>query len=140
MPATKQEQHEKNVPDTPLGRLYREHINLILKKDIEGILDQYMPDALLISSFSADRKAQYYRGRDQLREHFKGILGLQGLEVEIAFWGETENTLMIVEAVKVTDNKGETAAMRFADSWVLRDGKIAIHFAGMVQYPDGSIA
>jgi ketosteroid isomerase-like protein len=140
MPATKQEQHEKNVPDTPLGRLYREHIGLILKKDIEGILDQYTPDALLISSFSADRKPQYYRGRDQLREHFKGILGLQGLEVEIAFWGETENTLMIVEAVKVTDNKGETAAMRFADSWVLRDGKIAIHFAGMVQYPDGSIA
>jgi len=139
MPATKQEQHEKNVPDTPLGRLYREHIGLILKKDIEGILDQYTPDALLISSFSADRKAQYYRGRDQLREHFKGILGLQGLEVEIAFWGEAKNALMIVEAVKVTTAEG-VAQMRFADSWALRDGKIAIHFAGMVQYPDGSIA
>jgi hypothetical protein len=33
-----------------------------------------------------------------------------------------------------------SARMRFADSWVLQDGKIAIHFAGMVQYPDGSIA
>ena len=32
------------------------------------------------------------------------------------------------------------AKMRFADSWVLRDGKIAIHFAGMVQHPDGSLA
>ena len=32
------------------------------------------------------------------------------------------------------------AKMRFADSWVLRDGKIAIHFAGMVRYPDGSLA
>jgi hypothetical protein len=30
--------------------------------------------------------------------------------------------------------------MRFGDSWVLRDGRIAIHFAGMVQYPDGSLA
>jgi hypothetical protein len=139
MPATQQEQHEKNVPDTPLGRLYREHISLILKKDIEGILDQYTPDALLISSFSGDRKPQYYRGRDQLREHFKGILGLQGLEVEIAFWGEAEDALMIVEAVKVTTAEG-SAQMRFADSWALRDGKIAIHFAGMVQYPDGSIA
>jgi hypothetical protein len=46
---------------------------------------------------------------------------------------------MIVEIVKVTTAEG-TATMRFADSWVLRDGKIAIHFAGMVQYPDGSLA
>jgi hypothetical protein len=30
--------------------------------------------------------------------------------------------------------------MRFADSWVLRDGKIAVHFAGMTQYPDGAVA
>jgi len=130
---------EKNVPDTPLGQMYREHIDLILKKDIEGILNQYTSDALLISSFSGDRKPQYYRGHDQLREHFQGILGLQGLEVEIAFWGEAENALMIVEAVKVTTAEG-SAEMRFADSWALRDGKIAIHFAGMVQYPDGSMA
>ena len=130
---------EKNVPNTPLGALYKEHIALILKKDIEGILDQYAPDALLISSFSGDRKPQYYRGRDQLREHFKGILGLQGLEVEIAFWGEAESALMIVEAVRATTSDG-VAEMRFADSWALRDGKIAIHFAGMVQYPDGSSA
>jgi len=130
---------EKNVPDSPLGKLYKEHIALILKKDIEGILDQYTPDALLISSFSADRKPRYYRGHDELREHFKGILALQGLDVEIAFWGEDKNALMIVEAVKVTTADG-TATMRFADSWALRDGKIAIHFAGMVQYPDGSLA
>lgn len=130
---------EKNVPDTPLGALYKEHIALILKKDIEGILDQYTPDALLISSFSSDRKPAYYRGRDQLREHFQGILALQGLDVEIAFWGESESALMIVEAVKATTAEG-SATMRFADSWVLKDGKIALHFAGMVQYPDGSLA
>jgi len=35
---------------------------------------------------------------------------------------------------------GQQMNMRFADSWVLRDGKIAIHFAGMVQYPDGSLS
>jgi hypothetical protein len=34
----------------------------------------------------------------------------------------------------------DTANMRFADSWVLKDGKIAIHFAGMVQHPDGTLA
>ena len=41
----------KNVPDTKLGNLYREHINLILKMDIEEGLRLYAPDALLISSF-----------------------------------------------------------------------------------------
>ena len=131
-----------HAPDTTLGRLYKEHIRLILAKDIDALLDQYTPDALLISSFSADRKPAFFRGRDQLREHFQGILGLKNLEVDIAFWAESENptTLMVVEAVKVVDNKGESATMRFADSWVLKDGKIAIHFAGMVQYPDGSLA
>jgi ketosteroid isomerase-like protein len=130
---------EKNVPDTPLGAMYREHIALILKKDIEGILNQYTSDAVLISSFSADRQPRYYRGHDELREHFQGILALQNLDVEIAFWGENKNALMIVEAVTATTAEG-SATMRFADSWALRDGKIAIHFAGMVQYPDGSMA
>ncbi len=129
----------KNVPDTPLGRMYREHIELILKKDIEALLDQYTDDALLISSFMKEPK--YYRGRAELKEHMQGILGIEGLETEIAFWAETEDpqTLMIVEAITLQAG-GQEAKMRFADSWVLRDGKIAIHFAGMTQYPDGSVA
>lgn len=128
-----------NVPETALGRLYEEHIRLILEKDIEAILDQYTDDAVLISSF--EKQPKYFRGRDELREHFQGILAIEGLQSEIAFWAETENpeTLMVVEAISLQTAEGE-AKMRFADSWVLRDGKIAIHFAGMVQYPDGSLA
>ncbi len=128
-----------NVPDTKLGRMYEEHIRLILDKDIEGILDQYTDDAVLISSF--EKRPRYFRGRKELREHFQGILAIQGLESQIAFWAETENpeTLMVVEAITLQTQDGE-ARMRFADSWVLRGGKIAIHFAGMVQYPDGSLA
>lgn len=129
----------KNVPDTKLGRMYREHIGYILNKDIESLLDQYTDDALLISSFM--KKPLIYKGRDQLREHMQGILGIQGLDSDIVFWGETEDpeTLMITEQITMQTADGE-AQMRFADSWVLRDGKIAIHFAGMVQYPDGSLA
>jgi ketosteroid isomerase-like protein len=121
--------------------MYKEHIQLILNKDIDGILNQYTPDALLISSFSGDRKPQFFRGHKELREHFQGILGLQGLEVDLTFWAETESpeTLMVVEDVTAKSAEGE-ARMRFGDSWVLRDGRIAIHFAGMVQYPDGSLA
>lgn len=129
----------KNVPDSPLGRMYREHIDLILKKDIEKLLDQYTDDCLLISSFM--KTPVIYRGRDQLREHMQGILGIEGLETDIVFWAETEDpqTLMITEQITMTTKDGE-AHMRFADSWVLRDGRIAIHFAGMVQHPDGSLA
>jgi hypothetical protein len=85
---------------------------------------------------------KYYRGRDQLREHMQGILGIKDLQDDIVFWAETENpeTLMITEQITMKLNDGGEAKMRFADSWVLKDGKIAIHFAGMVQHPDGSLA
>lgn len=129
----------KNVPDTRLGRMYRQHIQLILDKNIDALLDQYTDDALLISSFM--KKPLYYRGRQELREHMNGILGIDGLETDIVFWAETENpeTLMITEQITMKTAQGE-AKMRFADSWVLRDGRIAIHFAGMVQHPDGTLA
>ncbi|GCA73801.1 hypothetical protein MiTe_00621 [Microcystis aeruginosa NIES-2520] len=130
----------KGVPDTQLGKMYAEHIQYLLDKDIEGILkNQYTEDALLISSFQ--KKPLYYKGHEQLKEHFQGILAIEGLETEIAFWAETEDpqTLMIVEAITMRTAQGESK-MRFADSWVLREGKIAIHFAGMTQYPDGTVA
>ena len=129
----------KNVPDTQLGNLYREHIQLILNKDIESLLDQYTDNAVLISSFMKEPK--YYKGRERLREQMQCILAIEDLDTEIAFWGETEvpQTLMIVEAIKMTVN-GQESHMRFADSWVLQDGKIAVHFAGMVQHADGSLA
>jgi ketosteroid isomerase-like protein len=129
----------KNVPNTPLGRMYREHIQFILDKNIDALLDQYTDDCLLISSFM--KKPLIYQGKEQLREHMQGILGIDGLETDIVFWGETETpqTLMITEQIRMHTKDGD-ANMRFADSWVLRNGKIAIHFAGMVQYPDGSLA
>lgn len=130
----------KNVPNSALGDMYREHIQLILDKDIDGLLNQYSSDAVLISSF--EKIPKVFRGHNELKEHFKGILGIEGLETEIAFWAETESprTLMIVEAITLQAGGG-TATMRFADSWVLDDeGRIKIHFAGMTQYPDGSVA
>jgi len=129
----------KNVPDSKLGRMYREHINFILNKDIDSLLEQYTDDAILISSFM--KKPLIYKGREQLKEHMQGILGIEGLETEIVFWAETEDpeTLMITEQITMKTAEGESS-MRFADSWVLKNGKIAIHFAGMVQHPDGSLA
>lgn len=128
-----------NIPDTKLGRMFKEHIQLILDKNIEALLDQYTDDAILISSFMKTPKI--YRGRAELREHMQGILGIEDLQDDIVFWAETENpeTIMITEQITMKAG-GQVAKMRFADSWVLKDGKIAIHFAGMVQHPDGSLA
>ncbi len=129
----------KNIPDTKLGKMYTEHIQHILDKNIEALLDQYTDDALLISSFS--KSPVIYQGRERVKEHMQGILGIDGLETEIIFWAETSEpeTLMITEQITMTAG-GEKSEMRFADSWVLKDGRIAIHFAGMVQHPDGSLA
>jgi ketosteroid isomerase-like protein len=129
----------KNVPDSKLGNMYREHIQLILDKNIEALLDQYTDDALLISSFM--KTPVIYQGREKIKEHMQGILGIDGLETEIIFWAETQDpeTLMITEQITMTTKDG-VSQMRFADSWVLKDGRIAIHFAGMVQHPDGSLA
>jgi len=131
-----------NVPNTPLGRMYREHIELLKRKDIERLLrEQYTSDALLISSFAKEPK--YYRGYDQLLVHMSGLLGIDDLQSEVVFWAETNEpqtqTVMVTEKISFVAD-GQRSNMRFADSWVLRDGKIAIHFAGMVQYPDGSLA
>jgi len=128
-----------NIPDTKLGRMFKQHIQFILDKNIEALLDQYADDALLISSFMKTPKI--YRGRAELREHMQGILGIEDLQDDIVFWAETENpdTIMITEQITMT-TAGGVAKMRFADSWVLKNGKIAIHFAGMVQHPDGSLA
>jgi ketosteroid isomerase-like protein len=129
----------KNVPSSKLGRMYEEHIQMILDKEIEGLLGQYAEDAVLISSF--EKKPRYFRGHAELREHFQGILAIEDLETEIAFWAETKqpDTLMVVESIRMRTEQGE-ARMRFADSWVLENGKIKIHFAGMTQYPDGTVA
>jgi len=132
---------KREPPDTPLGRLYREHIGFITSRNVEGILDQYAEDALLIGTLTEGRKPRYVKGRAELKDFFTGnFMGLKSLTSKIDQWAETENTLMIVESVDVTGKDGSTASMSFYDNWVLRGGKIATHFAGVVRYPDGSYA
>ena len=133
---------KKNVPDSPLGKLYNEHIDFILSKNVAGLLDQYAPDCLLISTLTEGRKPLYVRGHKELEEFFRSrIFNLKDLTTEIASWAETPKTLMMIEAIEFEDINGGKAACRFYDNWVLdENGKIKIHFAGVVQYPDGSLA
>jgi ketosteroid isomerase-like protein len=127
------------VPNSPLGNMYHEHIGFIKAKNVDALLDQYAEDALLITTLTENRKPLYIRGRKALKEFFEGrIFSLEDLHVEIAQWAETENTLMIVEKLKTKSVSGDIGELSFYDNWVLRNGKIAVHFAGVVRYPDGS--
>lgn len=128
-------------PATPLGRMYQEHIGFIKAKNVDGILNQYAEDALLIGTLTDGRVPRYVRGRDELREFFTGnFMGLKGLNSRIDQWAETENTLMIVESVDVTLLDDSAVDMSFYDNWVLANGRIAVHYAGVIRYPDGTYA
>lgn len=130
-----------NPPESPLGRLYEEHIGFIRDKNVDGLLAQYTDDCLLISTLTDDRQPLYVRGHQELEEFFRSrIFSLEDIEIDLNQWAETESTLMIVEEVKTIGTDGSAGSMEFYDNWYLRDGKIAIHFAGTVRYPDGTYA
>ncbi len=131
------------VPNTKFGRLYTEHIDFILGKNVPGLLGQYAPDCLLISSFTPDKKPLYVRGHKELEQFFRErIFTLENLDTKIAFWAEDEEKqiLMMVEEIHAVMKDGSKMDCRFYDNWSLKDGKISVHFAGTVQYPDGTIA
>ncbi|MAT38366.1 MAG: hypothetical protein CL946_02045 [Ectothiorhodospiraceae bacterium] len=128
-------------PDSPLGNLYKEHIGFIHEKNVEGILNQYDENALLIGTLTEGRKPRFVRGRDELREFFNGnFMGLKDLDTKIDQWAETENTLMMVESIDLETIDGQKINTSFYDNWVLENGKIIMHYAGVVRYPDGSYA
>lgn len=126
---------------SPMSQLYREHIGFIKAKNVEGLVNQYAEDVLLISTLTEDRQPIYVRGRQALKEFFESrIFSLEDLEITLRQWAETENTLMMVEELQTTDINGKVGNVEFYDNWFLRDGKIAIHFAGVIRYPDGTYA
>jgi len=132
---------KREPPETPLGRMYREHIGFIKAKDVEGILGQYDQNAVLIGTLTEGRKPRYIHGRDELRSFFNAnFTGLNALKSKIDQWAEDGRALMIVESIDLELKDGTTATMSFYDNWVLQDGRIVVHFAGVVRYPDGSYA
>jgi ketosteroid isomerase-like protein len=132
---------KENVPNTPLGKMYEEHIGFIRAHNVDGLLNQYADNCLLISTMTPDQRPLYVRGHAELEKFFRErIFGLAKLEVELAQWAETPDRLMIVENITAETTDGQPLNCRFYDNWYLVNGKIDTHFAGVVQYPDGSFA
>jgi ketosteroid isomerase-like protein len=126
---------------SPMSQLYKEHIGFIKAKNVDGLLNQYAEDLLLISTLTGDRQPLYVHGRQALKEFFESrIFSLEDLKITLNQWAETDHTLMMVEEIKTTDVNGDVGNVEFYDNWFLRAGRIVIHFAGVVRYPDGTYA
>ena len=128
-------------PDTPLGRMYHEHIGFIKSKDVAGIDNQYAENALLIGTLTPERVPRYVRGHKELTSFMNGnFMGLKSLTSRIDQWAEDPQGLMITESIDFEGMDGSKATMSFYDNWVIENGRIVTHFAGVVRYPDGTYA
>ena len=104
--------------------LYERHIQFLIDKDVDGLIDtNYTPDAQLVS-FQA-----VVRGRDALKTYFHGYLELLGdIVVESTDKFTATDDAILFEAT-VSSNLGRA---RVYDAWTLRDGQITHHFTGVM--------
>lgn len=105
-------------------KFYNEQTDYLLRKDIEGLIDNhYNRDALLIAfDFTV-------RGSDALKKHFVDYLNnLGSLKVKSTDrFTETEDSIFF-EATVETGRYGE---VKVYDALVLKNGKISYHFTGV---------
>jgi ketosteroid isomerase-like protein len=109
---------------TPGRALYQRQLQYLGARDVDGLVEhQYAEDALLIGADSV------VQGREALRAHFRRYLDRLGtLRVDSTdVFVETEDSIFF--EASVTSDRGPA---RVFDAWVLRDGKIARHFTGVM--------
>ena len=115
----------KNVPSTKLGEMYREHIQLILDKNIDALLDQYTDDCVLISSFM--KKPVVYRGKAELREMWNAVRARYSelrCEVPIIV-AEGDKAAAFVRVFFRKSINQRMVQFDIAGFYTLRDGKIS---------------
>ena len=102
---------------------YEEQLEYLFKKDVDGLVDNhYTEDAQLIAFDFV------VKGRDALKEHFRGYLEMLGdLQVESTDKFQETDDSIFFEAT-VNSRLGRVVVY---DAFVLRDGKISHHFTGV---------
>ena len=114
---------------SPGRKFYEEHLGYLTAKDVEGLVANHYNDDAVFISFDVTVK-----GREALRDYFRTYLERLGTLTVMSTdkFAETEDSILL-EAT-VTSNLG---TVRVYDAFVLRDGKISYHFAGVIG-PGGS--
>ncbi len=111
---------------TPGRAFYNRQVAFLEANDVHGlIISQYNSYAELVG-FDL-----HVKGSEALIKHFTGYLhSLGGIKlISTEKFMETENALMFEATVKVA-----AGVARVYDSFVLKDGKAAYHFTGMLGF------
>ena len=113
----------------PDNAFYRRQIACLEGNDLDGLMEQYHADAVLLTFETT------VRGRDALRPYVAADLarlGSRRLGATERF-AATEDAILF-EATVVTDH----GVARVYDAFALRNGKATHHFAGVLSFtPDG---
>ena len=109
---------------TPGRELYDRQIRFLLDKDVDGLIDtNHTEDAELISFQTV------VKGNEALKRYFRGYVEMLGdLVVESTDkFAETEDAVFFEATVRSALGRA-----RVYDAMVLRDGRIAYHFTGVM--------
>jgi hypothetical protein len=119
-----------HLNSSPGRKFYEEQLGYLTAKDVDGLIANHYNDDAVLISFDVTVK-----GRGALREYFRTYLErLSTLTVRSTDkFAETEDCTLL-EAT-VTSNLG---TVRVYDAFVLREGKISYHFAGVIGPSDSS--
>ena len=109
---------------SPGRRFYEEQLNYLAAKDVEGLVANHYNDDAVLISFDVT-----VRGHEALRDYFRIYLERLGTLAVTSTDKFTETDDTIFFEATVTSNPG---AVRVYDAFVLRDGKISYHFAGVM--------
>jgi len=113
-----------DVTPTPGRALYDRQIRFILDKDVDGLIDtNYAADAELVSF------GNVVKGNAALKEYFRGYVAMLGdLVIESTDkFVETDDAVFFEATVRSALGRA-----RVYDAFVLRDGRIAVHFTGVM--------
>jgi nuclear transport factor 2 (NTF2) superfamily protein len=108
---------------TPGKSFYDGQIRALEEGNLDALIEQYTDDSLLLGY------EVRVRGREALREYMRGYMARSGSFrlVSTDKWAETDNSILF-EATLETD----LGMARVYDAFVLRDGKAAYQFTGIL--------
>lgn len=108
----------------PGRQLYDRQVRFLLDKDVDGLVEtNYTEDAELVSFQTV------VKGREALREYFKGYVEMLGNLVVESTDKFTEAPDAVFFEATVSSALGR---VRVYDAFVLRDGQISHHFTGVM--------
>jgi len=109
---------------TPGRRFYERQLAYLQAKDVDRLIDQHYHDDAVLVRFDLT-----VRGHDALKAYFRAYLQqLEYLElISTDQFTETDDAILLEATMRTV-----LGTARVYDAFVLRDGKVSHHFAGII--------